>query len=87
VPIVQALAELLPVADEAIPILVLPKRSVGPSPGVQSQRHDLFGVVQDRLDEQRVWRPDQGVPMVGHQNLTAEQKPQPSPRRLQYVNR
>ena len=82
----QAFVEFFLVANKAIPILVLPKRSAGPTPGVISLRHDFLRVVQYLLDQDRIVGPDQGVPVVGHQNITAEQKPQPSRRIFQHVD-
>jgi hypothetical protein len=70
--VLQALSEFPLVPHKAITILVLPERSAGSSPGVNPQGHDLLSVVQHLLDQQRVLRPNQGVPVVGHQNITAE---------------
>ena len=53
---------------------------------MKSLGHDLLDVVQNPLDQKRIMRPDQGVPVVGHQDIAAEQKPQPSPRSLQHVD-
>jgi hypothetical protein len=53
---------------------------------MKPQHHNLSGVVQHLLKQQRVLRPDQGVPVVGHQYVAAEQKSQPSPRSLQHVD-
>jgi len=82
----QPLLEFPLVAHKAIPKLVLPQRSPAPPPGVKPQRRDLLDVVQHLPDQKRIPRPDQGVPVVGHQNIAAEHKPQPSPRSLQHVN-
>jgi hypothetical protein len=54
---------------------MLPKRSAGPSPGVKAQHHDFLGFMEYMLDQQRMLRPDQGMPMVRHQDIAAEQKP------------
>jgi hypothetical protein len=43
--------------------------------------------VQHLLDPQGILRPDQGMPVVGHQNVTAEQEPQPLPRSFQHVDK
>ena len=64
--VIQALAELPFATDKAIPILVLPKGSAGSSPGVEPQGHDLLGVVKHLINQQRISRPDQGVPVVRH---------------------
>ena len=53
---------------------------------MKSLGHDLLDVVQNPLDQKRIMRPDQGVPVVGHQDIAAEQNPQPSLRSLQHVD-
>ena len=82
--VLQARSEFFLVSHKAIPKLVLPQRTLCTPPRVQPQRHDLFGVIQHLLDQQRILRPNQGVPVVGHQDIAAEQKSQPPPRSLQY---
>ena len=44
--VIQALTEFLFVSHKTVPKLMLPQRPLGTPPRVQSQRHDLFGVIQ-----------------------------------------
>ena len=60
--VLEARREFLLVSYKAIPILVLPGGPMGTPPRMQSQRHDLLGVMQHLLDEQRILRPNKCVP-------------------------
>jgi len=64
-------------------LLVLPYRTLGPAPLVQSPRGDLLDVVNHLRDGQRILRPKQGVPVIRHQHITAQQETEALPRSLE----
>ena len=70
--IVEAPTELLFVAHEAIPELMLPQETPRAAPAVQPLGHNLLRIMQHLPEQQGVLRPDQRVSVVRHQYITAE---------------
>lgn len=73
-------------AHKAVPELVLPQWPACAPGGIHSQGHDLFRVVEYLPNQQRVRGPNQSMPMVRHENVSAQKKTQPLTRFLQHVN-
>jgi len=82
----QPLLEFPFVTHKAIPKLVLPQGSLTTPRRVKPERRDLLDVVQHLGDQQRILRPDQGVPMLRQQNIAAQQEHEPTSRSLQHVD-
>ena len=82
----QALVEFLLVPHEAVPELVLPQRPPAAAPFMQTPSHDLLGVVQHLPEKQGILGLDQSMPVVGHENVCTEQKPQPLAGLLQHLD-
>lgn len=72
--VLQPIKEFFLVAHEPIPKLMLPQRTLRPSPRVNRARGNFFHVMNNVGNCQRIPRPNQGVPMIRHQHIAAEQK-------------
>lgn len=72
--VIQSLSKLLGMTHKTIPKLMLPKRSFRVAGGVEAKGCYLFRVMQHFGNRQRIGGPDEGVPMIGHQHVAAEEK-------------
>lgn len=81
----QPVIELFGVAHKPVPELVLPEGSLGSAFVVQFPRGNLFHTVDDLGYRERVSRPDQRMPVVGHHDIAVEQKLEPLARLLRRV--
>jgi len=67
--IFQALFKLPLMPYKPVPKLVLPNRSPAAAQSMKPQSRDLLHIMEHLPDQQRILRPDQSVPVIGHQNI------------------
>ena len=63
-----------------------PEKVERSAPRVKLARADLLHVVNDFRNGQGQSRPNQGVPMIGHQHVAAQQKSQAPPGALHGID-
>ena len=74
--VLHAFVKLPGVAGETIEERLLPKAPFSAVVGVEVLCGSSFHVMQDPRNSQWVLWPNGGVPMVGHQDISAQQKSQ-----------
>jgi hypothetical protein len=72
--VIQAFPKLLGVADKPVPKLMLPSRPARAIPTIDLQRRNPFHVPKDVRNGDRKMREDERVPVIGHENVAAEQE-------------
>ncbi len=78
----KPLAELLGVADEAVPELVLPNRPRAMACAIQGARRNPFDILNRAGKDEGKNRQDQNVPVIWHQHVPQKQKAQLPARRF-----
>ncbi len=70
--VIQPLAELFRVPDKPVPELVLPKLPGATPLPDQAARRDVLDVLHEARNGKTTVRPEEGVPMVRHQDVSAQ---------------
>ena len=76
--VMESLSELSVMPHKTIPELVLPKGVVALALAVQAARGDIFHVLDQAGDREGGARPQERVPVVWHQHISAKRKSQPT---------
>ena len=76
VQIIQPFAELLSMADKAVPELMLPNRPRGAPSTVEGARRNPFDILNHAGNGEGKTRPEKRVPVIRHQHVSQKQKAQ-----------